>query len=134
MSNKTQLQTNNTALDGYIARINAAKDVAASLPEAGSGGSGGGSVETCTVTVTAMMNPLTKIAAMRYVDGVFEQVSGLIMMVGSTIDNVVCGSLVTVICTSTEPSVSNATPILTTDWINDEGMLVYAYVFNVNYA
>jgi hypothetical protein len=41
MSNKTQLQTNNTALDGYIARINAAKDIAASLPEAG-GGSGCG--------------------------------------------------------------------------------------------
>lgn len=49
MSNKTQLQTNNTALDGYIARINAAKEVAAGLPE--SGGSGGGSVETCTVTI-----------------------------------------------------------------------------------
>jgi hypothetical protein len=39
MSNKTQLQINNTALDGYIARINAAKDVAASLPEAGGGSS-----------------------------------------------------------------------------------------------
>lgn len=46
MSNKTQLQTNNTALDGYIARINAAKDVVASLPEAG----GSGKMETCTVT------------------------------------------------------------------------------------
>jgi hypothetical protein len=41
MSNKTQLQTNNTALDALITRVNAAKDVAASLPEAG-GGSGGG--------------------------------------------------------------------------------------------
>jgi hypothetical protein len=50
MSNKTQLQTNNTALDGYIARINAAKEVAASLPEAGGSG-GGGSIETCTVTI-----------------------------------------------------------------------------------
>jgi hypothetical protein len=50
MSNKTQLQTNNTALDGYIARINAAKEVAAGLPEAGGGG--GGSVETCTVELT----------------------------------------------------------------------------------
>lgn len=39
MSNKTQLQTNNTALDGYIARINAAKEVAASLPDVGGGGS-----------------------------------------------------------------------------------------------
>lgn len=33
MSNKTQLQTNNEALDGYINRINAAKQVAATLPE-----------------------------------------------------------------------------------------------------
>jgi hypothetical protein len=48
MSNKTQLQTNNTALDGYIARINAAKEVAASLPEAG-----GGSIETSIVTINA---------------------------------------------------------------------------------
>lgn len=84
MSNKTQLQTNNTNLDALIARVNSAKDVAASLPESGSsedlsaelteqanliaqqqtlisnletaldnkaGSSGGGSVETCTVTV-----------------------------------------------------------------------------------
>lgn len=33
MSNKTQLQTNNTTLDGYITRINAAKEVVAELPE-----------------------------------------------------------------------------------------------------
>lgn len=38
MSNKTQLQTNNTNLDALITRVNAAKDVATSLPEAGSGG------------------------------------------------------------------------------------------------
>jgi hypothetical protein len=35
MSNKTQLQTNNNALDALITRVNAAKDVAASLPDAG---------------------------------------------------------------------------------------------------
>ena len=35
MSNKTQLQINNTSLDSYIDRVNAAKDIAASLPEAG---------------------------------------------------------------------------------------------------
>lgn len=51
MSNKTQLQTNNTALDGYIARINAAKEIAASLPEAGGGDSGGSSFDTCTVII-----------------------------------------------------------------------------------
>lgn len=37
MSNKTQLQTNNIALDALITRVNAAKDIAASLPEAGEG-------------------------------------------------------------------------------------------------
>ena len=41
MSNKTQLQENNTALDSLISRVNAVKDTAASLPEAGSGSSGG---------------------------------------------------------------------------------------------
>lgn len=49
MSNKTQLQTNNTALDALITRVNAAKDVAASLPEAS--GSGGGGTMTVSVTV-----------------------------------------------------------------------------------
>ena len=34
MSNKTQLQTNNTALDALIARVNSVKNTAASLPEA----------------------------------------------------------------------------------------------------
>lgn len=37
MSNKIQLQTNNAQLDDIIARVNAAKDTAASLPEAGGG-------------------------------------------------------------------------------------------------
>lgn len=35
MSNKTQLQANNLRLNAFINRINAAKDIAASLPEAG---------------------------------------------------------------------------------------------------
>lgn len=48
MSNKAQLQTNNTALDALITRVNAAKDAAASLPEAG-GGSGGESFDNCTI-------------------------------------------------------------------------------------
>ena len=46
MSNKIQLQTNNDNLDALITRVNAAKDVAASLPEAG-----GGSIEVWTGTV-----------------------------------------------------------------------------------
>ena len=47
MSNKTQLQTNNTILDALITRVNAAKDTAASLPEAG-----GGSIATISVIVS----------------------------------------------------------------------------------
>lgn len=50
MSNKTQLQTNNTNLDTLIARVNTAKNTVASLPEAGGGGSSG-NVETCTITI-----------------------------------------------------------------------------------
>lgn len=37
MLNKTQLQANNNALEALITRVNAAKDTAASLPEAGNG-------------------------------------------------------------------------------------------------
>jgi hypothetical protein len=40
MSNKIQLQINNASLDECIVRINAAKDIAAKLPEAGGGNSG----------------------------------------------------------------------------------------------
>lgn len=81
MSNKSQLQTNNTNLDALITRVNTAKNTAASLPNAGSatedlntelttqedlisqlstildskasGGSSGGSVETCVVEIIA---------------------------------------------------------------------------------
>lgn len=52
MSNKTQLQTNNTTLDGYIARINTAKDIAASLPNAGSEGGSGANFKTSIVTLS----------------------------------------------------------------------------------
>lgn len=44
MSNKSRLQINNTNLQALISKANA-------LPNAGSG-SGGGSLETCTVTIT----------------------------------------------------------------------------------
>lgn len=48
MSNKTQLQANNTSLEALITRVNAAKDTAASLPEA-SGGGGGYQISIGTV-------------------------------------------------------------------------------------
>ena len=44
MSNKSRLQTNNTNLQALINKAN-------NLPDAGSGGSDGGSVETCAVTI-----------------------------------------------------------------------------------
>ena len=63
MSNKTQLQTNNTNLDALISRVNAAKNVAASLPEAGGSG---GSLETVTVTFEEFPDPGSVVY---YVDG-----------------------------------------------------------------
>lgn len=48
MSNKTQLQQYNNELSALISRVNAAKDTAASLPEAGGGG---GALETITITL-----------------------------------------------------------------------------------
>jgi hypothetical protein len=53
MSNKIQLQENNLILDGYITRINEAKEVAASLPNAGGGGSGDTSMEDELIAGTA---------------------------------------------------------------------------------
>lgn len=65
MSNKTQLQTNNNALDGYIARVNAAKEVVATLPEAGSGGGGGNEDFDAFIagTLTDINSGATKIAS-----------------------------------------------------------------------
>jgi hypothetical protein len=104
MSNKTQLQTNNTALDGYIARINAAKDVAASLPEAG--GSGGGGVETCTVVVSldelfCAEDATAVISTTRYADSRFIADYARLKMDSDhntvTFTNVVCGSVLSVL-------------------------------------
>jgi hypothetical protein len=72
MSNKTQLQTNNTALDALITRVNAAKETAASLPEAGGGA--GGDVKTCTVTF-AMNDPFGFGGMFRWIsltDGIYS--------------------------------------------------------------
>ena len=72
MSNKTHLQTNNTALDGYIARINAAKEVAASLPDAGGGS--GENVEVCNFTFSCdefMWTHITAVVTTAYENGEF---------------------------------------------------------------
>lgn len=68
MSNKTQLQTNNASLDALISRVNAAKDTAASLPDAGGGGSGGGGgVEDISGVITyEMVDPMYEPGAALY--------------------------------------------------------------------
>lgn len=66
MSNKTQLQTNNTSLEECITRINAAKEVAAGLPEAGGGSSGGNDFEGNTDTCTIMIDSYYTISGIGY--------------------------------------------------------------------
>lgn len=117
MSNKTQLQTNNTALDGYIARINAAKEVAASLPDA----SGGGSIETCTLNITNNDNgfSLNYLACETLQDGV--KVLNILhdgySLTGFnfSVSNVICGSFF--YCSG-----YSAGPM---DWITDNVLLVH---------
>lgn len=96
MSNKTQLQTNNTALDALITRVNAAKDTAASLSEAG-GGSGGGSVETCTVTIN-VNQPLVLYeyaVIIKESDGIISVINDVYRQGNTvTIPNIVKGSLI----------------------------------------
>lgn len=108
MSNKTQLQTNNTTLDTLITRVNAAKDTAASLPEAGSGSGGGASVETANVTVTGWWR---RIAASVYTNG---SISSIILtgIDDGDISNVVRGSAIFIVHDYSEDiSVTGATKI-----------------------
>lgn len=90
MSNKQQLQTNNTALDALITRINTAKDTAASLPEAG-----GGSVETCTVTVNSHKG-IYAYSYTAYRNGEYVAVATSDFRSSTTmsivLDDIVCGS------------------------------------------
>ena len=114
MSNKTQLQTNNSALDALITRVNAAKDTAASLPEAGSGG---GSFETCTLELTTN----TQLTYVNYStmdsDGKikWEQVSKVSNSISLT---VICGTLVQVMSQmSTNMTLSKASSVSNTNTI-----------------
>lgn len=81
MSNKQQLQTNNIKLDALIERVNAAKDTAASLPEAG--GSGGtGSIETCVVTFTSNAPPM-EFPTYYYTDGASLTIKSITTITGT---------------------------------------------------
>lgn len=130
MSNKTQLQTNNTALDGYIARINAVKEVAAGLPEAGgSGGSGGGSVETTTVTINSTAN---RVYLTVYENGEITAKTGLVGILGNTLTNVVRGSIMVVRSQSGAVSVQNATQINALTFTTESGEEERFVAFSVN--
>ena len=121
MSNKTQLQTNNTNLDALITRVNTAKDTAASLPEAG----GGSGINTCTVIIDV----LTGIYAWKYACTAYESDSFVmknsdfydgVTSSSITLTNVVCGSVITVIDTSaSQPFSSLDDP--TMQWGSFEG-------------
>lgn len=123
MSNKTQLQTNNTNLDSLIARVNAAKDTAASLPEAGStedlnsviteletkvttlntaldSKASGGGFETCTVTINVLgdTSSIQRVVATTVENGSISQYvfmeGDMVATHSETIENVLCGSVI----------------------------------------
>lgn len=103
MSNKTQLSTNNTQLASLIQTLQ------------GKAAGGGGSVETCTVTVTCSTSTLWKYVCTGYENGEYVPLySSIWNGVGAntaTIENVVCGSAMYFVATngSTNTSVINGT-------------------------
>lgn len=98
MSNKTQLQTNNTALASLTDRVLAAKDTAAALPDAGSGG--GSSVETCTVSVGTKSSLIARpswsfLVYENNALSVYHPSLNMLTMVDQiVVENVVCGSFI----------------------------------------
>ena len=88
MSFKTDLQSNNTDLQAILDTINA-------LPEAGS--SGGGSVETCTVTITSstyIEYLCATVATTEGISGCLYNSGGIGDVVTYTIENVLCNSYI----------------------------------------
>lgn len=91
MSNKTQLQTNNTKLESLIQTLQG------KAAGGGSGGGSGGGVDVCTVTIDLQprSSSTSHYALMRYVDGemIVEYWSGF----GSknvTFNDVICGNMI----------------------------------------
>lgn len=140
MSNKTQLQTNNSTLDALITRVNAAKETAASLPEAG--GSGGGSVETCAVTITNYSNEdfnaiiTTVIENGQEVPYVLVRNNGDALSNSQTINNLKCGAIIIIVYDVTWSHSSSVIPLTEVDCganfisiskLNNYGEYVYVF-------
>ena len=107
MSNKTQLQTNNTVLDGYIARINAAKDLAASLPEASGGSEANFETSVVTLTNPALCEYLgIDFQSKNETTSTFETVKNSIVFIAG---NVVGGSGCTPLLSLTEATIVRLT-------------------------
>jgi hypothetical protein len=98
MSNKIQLQINNTSLDSYIARINAAKDIVAGLPGAG----GGASIETCTITFNYITNARMGINFIHYTKAGINGPELVSLQIekyenyATTLEDVICNTMILV--------------------------------------
>ena len=108
MSNKIQLQTNNSNLDALITRVNVAKDTASSLPEAGGGGSGS-DVETCRVEINLYNPDLENVmfAIMPVLEN--DKITSLYTTTSAIITNVITGSKVTIIIPEDSSCLYNGT-------------------------
>ena len=87
MSQKTDLQSNNTDLQSILNTIN-------NLPEAGSGGgSSGGNIETCTVTINSFAANIRFVMYVSYEDGkyVYNDITYSPELSTVTCTNVLCG-------------------------------------------
>ena len=102
MSNKTRLQTNNTNLQALIDKANA-------LPEAGSG-TGGGSVETCTVTIDNEIYYCSwGLFYSCLIDGKVELVATNLEFESKILENVIKNSYITVKIDGHDGSISSST-------------------------
>lgn len=86
MTNSERITANNTRLSALV-------ETAESLPDAGSGGGG---VETCTVTLKSVgVGYLREIYTTQYVDGSLIQYNNIAPFSNTvTIENVVCGTVI----------------------------------------
>lgn len=128
MSNKTQLQTNNTALDGYIARINAAKETAASLPDAGSGGSGSNIATTEVLVNSQFTRIFTTIYTNNTISAAYYTPASYNFDLG--VPNTLSGSALVITSPVADVRVVGATFIHTQVVSDIDG--IYAHLYQVN--